>query len=196
MAGPIKFQIDDLVIDATPEVDFDADVETTDHPIEEGSDSTDHARSSGSTGTFETMQVAVMTCGLEREVRDATNSDWEKAGATDGTAQQVYEKLVKMKDAHELHTLTTVRGLYENMMITKLSSPTRANLGDGLMFKIAFKSIRIVTSGTAQLVAREAPKTRKPTKKADQAKKQGEQQTAEQRRSTALKIGQFFTDGL
>lgn len=188
--SPIRFTIDsglstELIVDATTELDYDADVETTDHPVEQGANTTDHARAKPEVITATCIVTNIPVDSTDREVRDANNSDGSKARAQNGYAQQVYSRLVKMKNDRQLHTLSTVRGVYSNMIITKLSTPTRAQYGDGLMFKIAFKEIRIVTTGTAQLVAIKQPKTLKPTDKEHQAKKQGT--TPGDGRRTALK---------
>lgn len=165
----IKFQIDDLVIDATPELDIDGDVESTDHPVEQGSDSTDHARQKPIT-----LSATCVVSNLQVDDNILLDDEADKAGATDSRSQQIYDQLVKMKNDRQLHTLTTVRGVFSSMLLVKLSAAVRSKFGDALSFKVGFKEIRVVTTATAQFIALKKPKTNKPVDKEKQAKKQGD----------------------
>lgn len=180
MAGPVRVAIDDLEIDATPEQDHSGDVETTDSPIEEGADVTDHAR--------EKPEIFTATCVVSSvpvNDTDRQNRGPFQAHATGGYARGVYDRMRRMKSERKLHTIVTPLRRYENMILTALSAPTRAQYGDGVLFKVSFKQIRVVASGTAQFLATtNKTGTDKPTKKKQQSKKPGE--PAEQRR-TALK---------
>lgn len=179
---------DDLEIDASPEQDYTGDVETTDHPVEDGANTTDHAREKPETFTATCVVSSVPVDELDRQTRGPF-----EAGATGGYARGVYARIRRMKSERKLHTLKTPLRSYENMMLVSLSVPTRAQYGDGVMFKMGWKEIRIVKSGTAQFISTtQTTATQKPTTKKQQSKKTGE--PAEQRR-TALK-GLFDAAGI
>lgn len=180
MAGPQRVTIDsDLVIDCTPEQDYQGDVETTDSPIEQGADVTDHAREKP-----ETFVATCIVSSVPVDPNDRKDRGPFKPWTTGGYARTTFEKLVAMKSERKTHTITTPLRTYRNMILVGLGSPTRADLGDGVSFKMSWKSIRIVNSGTATFLAQ--PKvtgTQKPTEKENQAKKQGDKKD----RTTALK---------
>lgn len=183
-----RVKIDDLEIDATPEQDYQGDVETTDSPVEDGADTTDHAREKPETFTATCVVSSVPVDELDRQTRGPF-----QAGASGGYARGVYARMRRMKSERKLHSITTPLRTYENMMLVTLSAPTRAQYGDGVVFKVGFKEIRIVKSGTAQFVSTtKTTATEKPVDKKKQSKKTGE--PAEQRRS-ALK-GLFDAGGI
>jgi hypothetical protein len=172
MAGPRKVQIDDLIIDATPEQDFSSDVETTDHPIEDGSNPTDHARARPEVFTATLIVSSVPSDDTDRQQRGE-----HKPGEGGGYADSVFQKLLQMKNERKLHHISTPLRAYDNMLLTALSAPTRADTGDALVAKVSFKQIRVVQSGTAQFITKTpSTNTQKPTTKKDQGKKQGEEQ--------------------
>jgi hypothetical protein len=181
--SPIRVELDGLKFDATPEQEYSAEVSTTDDPVEQGADVTDHARAKPTqwSGT-----AIVSNLPIDKLDRD-TRGNFE-AGSSGGYARDFFEKLVKMKDDRKLHTLITPLRIYTNMMITSLSSPTTAKLGDAIQFKIALKEIRLVQSGTATFVTAPKTNTPKPTTKENQAKKQG----AEGKTTQLKKLTNFF----
>lgn len=179
MAGPRKVRIDNLVIDATPEQDYGGDVEATDHPIEDGANPTDHARAMPDRFVATCVVSSVPSNDTDRQQRGPF-----QAYSGGGYAQGVFEQMVRMKSDRKLHTIVTPLHRYENMLLIGLSAPSRAQYGDAVVFKVTFKQIRIVQSGTAQFVTRPvATKTDKPTTKQQQSKKQG----AKEDRVTAIK---------
>jgi hypothetical protein len=201
MPGPIKFQIDDLVIDATPEQSYTGDVETTENPVEEGANVVDHARVKPETWTG--------TCVVSNTPIDQADRTFRgvpallPAGGTapgtggeefnkGGYARTVYQRLKKMKDDRLLHALVTPLRSYSNMIITALSVPTKAQYGDAIQFTIAFREIRVVKSNTAQFLRTTRPtNTLKPTDKDNQAKKQGETESTDNE-----SIGKKFLDDI
>lgn len=187
MAGPRRIRVDDLQIDATPEHDLPAEVETTDHPIEEGANPTDHARALPEKWNGTCVISSVPVDETDRNQRGAF-----AAFGTGGYAEEVYDKFRKMKDARQLHVITLPNMRLENMLLTSLSRMWRAQYGEAAYFKVGFKQIRLVQSGTAQFVtAPQQVNTDKPVKKEKQSKKQGEDST--EKRKSALKR---MTDGL
>lgn len=168
MPGPQRVKIDDLELDATPEQEYSGDVETTDNPVEDGADVTDHAREKPETFTATAIVSSVPVDESQRNARGA----FERF-ASGGYARSVYQQMQRMKSERKLHTIVTPLRRYSNMLLTNLGVPTRANLGDAVQFKIAFKQIRVVESGTAELARPAAVGTNKPVDKKQQAKKPG-----------------------
>jgi hypothetical protein len=181
--SPIRVKLDALSFDATPEQDYTGEVDTTDSAVEQGADVTDHARAKP-----ESWSGTAVVSNLPIDATDAAQRGEFKAGSSGGYARDFFEKLKKMKDDRQLHTLVTPLRTYSNMMITALSSPTRANLGDAIQFKISLKEIRLVQSGTATFVTAPKTNTPKPTTKENQAKKQG----AEAKTTQLKKLTNFF----
>lgn len=178
MAGPIRVQLDNLVFDATTEQDYQGDVDTTDEPVEQGADITDHARVKP-----EVWSGTAIVSNTPVDPIDAAARGSFPAASSGGYARNFYDQLKKMKDDRLLHTLVTPLRSYDSMMITNLGVPTRANMGDALQFKISLKEIRIVQSGTATFVSAPKTATPKPTTKENQAKQQG----TPSQRASALK---------
>lgn len=164
-----RCKIDDIELDATPEHDYSGDVETTDHPVETSFNPTDHARVKPETW-IATCVVSSMPIDQDQQSARGTF----KSGSSGGYARGVYARIKQMKDDRNTHTVTTPEETYENMVITALSRPFRAQYGDGVMFKISLKQVRIVNSSTGQFVTA-GPKTStlKPTTKVNQSKKVG-----------------------
>jgi hypothetical protein len=155
---PTYTTIDTLQLDAAVSVQHQSEVDVTDHPVEDGSSISDHARTKPLTVTIEGI-VSDTSTRLEDE-RGEKFSD------------QAYASLKNLRDTHKLIQIVTPRETYTDMILQSLSIPENAQTGEALRFTAIFKQIRIVKSKvTTQTVTlpKAKPKAslgKQPTKEA------------------------------
>lgn len=141
-----------IISDATISEQHNESNTVTDHPVEEGVPVTDHSRPNPDRPTFEcyisnspvdpTQQSrAVQQAGFTFQSSSANNS---KVGATQGYAQQAYEKLRKLRLQGTLLTVVSTVRTYKSMVIESISIPVSTWDKDALHFTITFKQIRVV----------------------------------------------------
>jgi hypothetical protein len=132
----------------------DAEVEVTEHPVEQGADITDHARVKAVTLTIEGI---VSNTPLADSLRLENGQPKEFPWQAPGRAQDIYLQLRDLKDARQLVTVATQRGTYTNMVITRLNVPVTPQTGEALRFTITFKQVRLVKTETAKIKVTETP---------------------------------------
>lgn len=101
----------------------------TDHPVEEGSNISDHARPDPDRLTLE--------CIISNTPLPPLSVDWNRA-------QNSWVALRKLRDAGSLVTVLTTLGRYESMEIEQVSVTRDAPSYNALAFTVSFKKIRIV----------------------------------------------------
>ena len=141
-----RAQIGVTTVDASITEDHVADVDTTENPVEQGTDITDHAR----------PKQRVLT--MEGVVSNAATTS---GGTADPTrAVTAYKQLIALHDTPALVTIVTSLETYTNMLMTHLSVPRDAKTGQAVRFTASFKEVQIVETQTIQ-IARKVPKTMK-----------------------------------
>lgn len=130
----------------------------TDHPVEDGSDVTDHVRPE--------LDSFTATCFVSDSLLEAAES--QMGGATETTrqvklsrggsmsvvafsskpnrAQLVFDELRALQRSRQTCTIVTTRRRYESMIIRRLSFPEKNT--DGLEFQMEVREVRIATSRT------------------------------------------------
>jgi hypothetical protein len=141
---PNPTRIAALELDALISATHAGEVEVTDHPVEDGSNPADHKREKPETLTIEGI---VSNIPLTQSARD----DYD---AGTNRAQSAYDQLRAIKAGADLIDVVTPRRSYSNMVLTSLSVPEDAKLGDALSFTASFKQVRVVTSQTVQVPTR------------------------------------------
>ena len=165
---PFNAIIDQLVLDASIKEEHSAEVDVTDHAVEQGSSITDHARPKPEEVTIEGV---VSNTPLNRfQTLRAESFDgvaWQTSAAVNavrgmpGAAESAYRALRDLRDTPKLVTIVTALRTYDNMLLTSLKVPRDAQTGDCLRFEAKFKQVRIVTNGVtvvATKVTKAVPK--------------------------------------
>lgn len=142
----------------------------TDHPVEAGSDISDHIIDKP-----DTLQLVAF---FAQSLDDIEN----QIRASETRAQDVYQKLLELKKSKERNTVFTSKREFENMVIERVTEPRERS--DGITVTIDLKEIKTATS---QVVA--APPSRdQKNEKRNQGKKPKSPADAAQEASMATKI--------
>lgn len=151
-----------IQIDATPTEQHGHSLQVTDHPVERGSDITDHARVKADSLTL-----------------DCCFSD----GAEEGRSSDRYERLRLLQDNAVLLTVVTSLRVYENMLLENLSAPRTTKDAGGLRAIATFKQVRLVQNKTTVVTITKEPITKKKVSTG----KQAAQQAGASKESTILR---------
>lgn len=160
---PVVFRIpngsggtDEIVIDACVTEQHTLANTLTDHPVEEGSNITDHSRPEPRRVTLDCVQSNTPPPGRSDF---ATRRTQGTAKVTDDYAHQLWNRLVDLHDNPKLLSLDTARDFYDSMAIESVTSPVDVKTANVLKFTVSLKQIRTVTNTFTQI---------KPTKKPNQ----------------------------
>lgn len=158
--GVDSAEIGALTLDASLREEHSVAVEVTKHPVEQGSDISDHKRKGPDkvriTGIISNTPLRLFNFGPS-ELKPAENA---------------WEVLNEMAASKELVTIITTLKTYEDMAMTDLRAPRDFKLGNVLEFTASFERLHLVRSSRAfssQRTQSAADKVAK--KKAAQAKK-------------------------
>ncbi len=172
---PILSQIETIVLDASINEQHNGTNDITEHPVEVGSNITDHIRPKQDTLSIEAMitntpmnpsqQRRVVT---SRGVKLDTTSVGDIPRGAVGFAEQGYNDLRALKEACQLITVVTSLRTYHDMAIESLGVPRSASSGDALIFSMNFRQVRFVTNMTSKIVISQETKAHD---KVDQGKK-------------------------
>lgn len=152
-------KIDSIELDVLMSEKFSESVATTEHPVEEGADPTDHVRIKPSS-----LQIEAMFTNTPIPADPLRNPE--------SYAQEQYKQLQALKLGRAITVSTGARD-YPNMQLTELAQTRDSSTGTGaIQFTAAFKEIIIVKTETVRLTQTKkktaVPKT--PTGKVDQSK--------------------------
>lgn len=165
---PFQAIIDTLVLDCSVKEEHTAEVEVTDHAVEQGSAITDHARPKPEELTIEGIvsntplsSFQVTRAVNQQGVTLQTTSQANNARGMPGAAELAYTQLRSLRDSGKLVTIVTQLRTYDNMAMTSLKVPREDKIGDVLKFECKFKQVRIVTNAVT-VVATKVNKTKPP----------------------------------
>lgn len=139
-----------FLIDAAPVETHTLDSATTDHPIEDGADVTDHIRVLPDRVTIEGI-VSNTPIGLAAEVRSSASQFLVESTGGEITADtplrglpadDALALLKQIRADREPVTVVTTIETYENMVMESLTIPQ--GTGDALQFRATFREIQIV----------------------------------------------------
>lgn len=165
-SGPQAVQLDSITVDAVLSETYSLTSETTDNPVEQGIDITDHIRPKPRTyrldGFVSEVPVpgpATTAYGPATQVAGDGTVFSGVSPPDDSRPGKVYRTLVAIWQNQVLLTIATAMETYDNMAM--LSAPVTRKSGDGrsLHFSATFKEIRIVQSQVVS-VPRRLPKTK------------------------------------
>ncbi len=141
-----KSKIGDIEFDVLLSEKTSEQVQTTEHPVETGTDPTDHARILPIRLTLEGVLTNTPTVTADRDARGRAPIE-----ANTGYAQRKYDELLKLKSGQALLIVTPAR-TYRNMQINEVSRTRDSKLGtDTIQFTVQLKEIVFVSTGTTRL---------------------------------------------
>ncbi len=133
-----------LTLDASLSETHAQEAEATDHPVESGSNITDHVRPKPQMLTLEGL---ISNTPI---VNPFTGSFAQGPFLPDqpGSAEAAHFALKQRLQAGATHIIQTKLDTYSNMLLISKNEPRSAQIGDALQFTLIFKEIRIVFNQT------------------------------------------------
>lgn len=128
-------KIDGFPIDASMSEDHAFNSEISTHPVETGTDITDHVRN------------LPITINLECVVSDTPIGEFVNFRSPGSTpSADAYGFLKSVRDARQPVTIETSLEVFDNMVLTTLSIPRTAETGDAIQFTCSFTEVQVVTN--------------------------------------------------
>jgi hypothetical protein len=164
-------KIESIALDAALREVHSGEVEVTEHPVEQGSNITDHTRPKPDRLTIDAI-VTQRTRVVEAFGVSFVSSSLEdsRQGAA-GYAETAYAKLVELKDKGSPITVVTQIRTYDDMILTSLSVPRDSKTGDALLFTASFQRVILVKNKLTRKVVSRDPKVQPKNKTGKQAPK-------------------------
>lgn len=148
--------IEDLVLDAVLSEQHSSSAEVTQFPVETGTNISDHVRQQP-----DKLRIEGVVSNTPLQSRVASASDVfatdMKAGIYSTRAQEVYAKLIAIKESATMATISTELKSYGSMVLQTLEAPRNAETGDSMHFTADFVHVITVSTQTVAL-----PKSPKP----------------------------------
>lgn len=167
-----------FLIDVAPTEGHNYDSASTDHPIEDGADITDHIRVLPDRITIEGI-VSNTPIGEVKSIRDNESPfAGEILPASDALAY-----LKQLRENREPVEVETSLGKHENMVLINLSVPRNTSTGDSFRFRAEFKEAQIIKTERERKVtvtARAQVKTRRGAKTSEPVEESSKLQDYEQ----------------
>src|SRR5271166_4905146 len=148
---PTPAQIASITLDASIKEMHHSEVDSTDSPVEEGVDITDHLRAkpdmvtiTGMVTNFPLVAPAANRLGGTTQFPSQTGQGIQvpsnvTAAWSPGRAETAYIDLLALKAAATLVTVVTGLRVYQNMALKSLDVPREAKIGEALEFTAVFK---------------------------------------------------------
>jgi hypothetical protein len=163
-----KAKIDAIVLDASVSETHTAEVEVTEHPVEQGVNIIDHARVKPRRLTIEGLISATPMAFTEAVAPQSSRGiSFVAHTAPVGMdlVTRAYADLLKLRADGTLVTVSTGLETYQNMLIKSLVFPRNASIGYSLRFTAELVEVRIVQNKTVKLTAAPAAKPKVATEK-------------------------------
>ena len=180
-------KIDSLQIDAVLTETHTITSAITDHPVEEGSNISDHSRPEPEQLQMDCLISNTPLSGTNEVVKlkPTGTSVSSVAKADDSRAKSAYEQLLALRDKGAVVTVLTSLREYTSMAIQSISIPRDVKSREALRFSVQLKKIRVVVNKqTTQRVSK--------TKKANTKVKGGQQTTPATAAKPLSKAKQLF----
>jgi len=179
-------------LDASIEESHVGRVEKSTHPVEAGSDITDHLRRLPDKLTIRGVITNTPISFLASITsRSPVTGD---VGFAQDRVDLGYRELLRAKDAGDIGTVVTSLREYKNMAITSLSVSRNANSGNILDISIELEEVLISTTETIEAPPEPKKKTRKGVKKqGNQASRRASTAVEAKGESFSVTLGNAFT---
>lgn len=138
--------------------EHDDEVTVTRHPVDQGAPISDHAYKNPSV-----LNVRFGWSDSSRLINSVLDTSILRGYLS---TKEVYEQLLKLMDNRELLTVSTGKRIYQNMLITKLSTSSTADTESALICDITFEEVIIVSAQSTNLsedVQQNPERTASPT---------------------------------
>jgi hypothetical protein len=145
----ILWEGQELVVDAAIKETFEGDAQPTEHPVEDGTTIADHVITKPEQIVIEGV-ISDNSLGYT-----GLMLGYPTGNVIKGRARESFDKLRALLLTHTLCSLDTGRGVYDSMLLVKLSSPRDAKTGAAVEFSATFRAM--VTAVTAQVVVEQVP---------------------------------------
>jgi len=155
LAFQLEGSEESIFVDATTMHDPSFTSNLTAHPVESGSDITDHARAEPDRVSFEFIISDAPTKGATGGTMNPVESS--------GRARFSFELLNGLRIKGTLFRVVTAFRSYNNMAIKSLAPVFRANVAGVVQFRAEFQEIRVVDSKTVELRIPKRVTKAKPT---------------------------------
>lgn len=180
-------QYGNIELDAVIDETHDWSAEATSNPVEEGAPVTDHVIDQA-----DKLKIQ----GFITDAPIVISQSLQSSGtSTDKRTQVVFDLLYRLLRLKEVMTVYTKHRIYDNMVLTNVTIPRSAGVGEAIEFSAEFINIRKVSSQIVDVPAGISSKKEAKAggasgsiaKKADQAKDGGKKQVETiQKPSSAL----------
>lgn len=153
-----------LEVDCTLEETHTLGADVTDHPVEVGSDISDHRRAGPSM-----LNMRGFVTDTPSGFLDSALEAFDPGEAS--RSKDAYKILQEIFDSSDLCSIITDLRLYERMVCTSYVVHRDKDSGKALHFEMAWREIRMVETKTVQVAALDVPTEPSPQPAAKQGKK-------------------------
>jgi hypothetical protein len=185
---PTFTTIDTLVLDASISESHNSDVDVTEHAVEVGANIADHARVKSAQVTIEGVvsNTPINRAQARRIVESfgttiETSNPQDQLAGQPGYAEQAFAQLELIRDTSKIIQIVTGIKTYTDMLLTNLSVPRNAQIGESLRFTATFKSVRLVKNQTTSQTVTSTPQGKKKTTTGKQSAKSAADSEAKER---------------
>lgn len=147
-----------IIPDVVISEEHDDEVTVTRHPVDQGAPISDHAYKNPPV-----LNVRFGWSDSSRLINSVLDTSILRGYLS---TKEVYEQLLKLMDNRELLTVSTGKRIYQNMLITKLSTSSTADTESALICDITFEEVIIVSAQSTNLsedVQQNPERTASPT---------------------------------
>lgn len=152
LATQLGYGVDAVTFDAVVNEVFKTSATVTSHPVEDGSDISDHIKDDPD----------------ELQLDGCISNTPGIPGASIGgqvsptRAEDEFEKLLALKEAKQALSVLTSKREYEDMVITSIQRTRNAAVGDSVEVSISLRKIRKVKARLAEMAGAPVRQERKP----------------------------------
>lgn len=121
------------------------EVTVTNHPVDTGATITDHA--------FRQPAVVICTFGWSDSSRLVNSLFDGSIFKGIESVKDVYDKLLRLKDARQVLKLSTAKRVYDSVLITKLMTTTTVDTENSAIIEVTFQEILTAQARTVTLAS-------------------------------------------
>lgn len=152
-----------VAIDTTLSETHTGTNQVTDHPVESGSDISDHSRPDPDQLSMDILitDSPISQQQVARAIKQGTVTVQSTAPqATPGRAEAAYQDLLKLKNQGILCKVVAVKRTYTQMAILSVTEPVSAKDSNAVKMTVTFKKIRIVQNKLTRTVVAKDPRAK------------------------------------
>jgi len=164
-----QVQIGEVSVDASIAESHTIEGEITSHPVESGSDITDHYRVNPRKISLEAV-VTSTPIATGYPAQTAINSV-KSIIAKDDPVMNAWQEIERYFEKRVIVTINTSLKKYENMILTSFNVTRNSFKGQSLHFSLTAEEIRVVNTEEEDRITVPEPKTKTTEKKKDKGKK-------------------------